>query len=185
MKPMAPLQPVWLPALATYLAAIVGLNLLWEVLQLPLFTIWSTGTLAERAFAVVHCTGGDLLIALVSLTVALIGTWAVDWPQQRFWRVAILAIAFGMAYTAFSEWLNVYVRKSWAYSHWMPTVTLGGVHIGLSPLLQWLAVPTLAFRAAETVVLRRMRSLSPAMAGPSGKPQAANLEAAHCTGGDT
>ena len=162
---MAPLQPAWLPALATYLAAIVGLNLLWEVLHLPLFTIWSTGTLAERAFAVVHCTGGDLLIALVSLMVALIGTWAVDWPQQRFWRVAILAIAFGIAYTVFSEWLNVYVRKSWAYSHWMPTVTVGGVHIGLSPLLQWMAVPTLAFRAAETVVLRRVRSQTLAMDG--------------------
>jgi hypothetical protein len=162
MKLMAPLQSAWLPVLATYLAAIVGLNLLWEVLQLPLFMIWSTGTLPERAFAVVHCTGGDLLIALVSLMVVLIGTWAVDWPQQRFWRVAILAIAIGIAYTAFSEWLNVYVRKSWAYSHWMPTVTLGGVHIGLSPLLQWAIVPTLAFLAAQSVV---RRSQSPAARG--------------------
>jgi hypothetical protein len=135
------------------------LNLLWEVLQLPLFTIWSTGTLSERAFAVVHCTGGDLLIALVSLVAALIGMWAVDWPQQRFWRVAILAIALGIAYTAFSEWLNVYVRKSWAYSHWMPTVTVAGVRIGLSPLLQWAIVPTIAFLAAQSVV---RRSQSPA-----------------------
>ena len=154
---MVPLQPAWLPALATYLAVIGGLNLLWEVLQLPLFTIWTTGSLAERAFAVVHCAGGDLLIALVSLVIALIGTWAVDWPQQSFRRVAILAIGLGIAYTVFSEWLNVYVRRSWAYADWMPTVTIGTVRIGLSPLLQWLVVPTLAFLAAESVVRRRKR----------------------------
>ena len=162
---MVPLQQAWLPALATYLAVIGGLNLIWEVLQLPLFTIWATGTLAERTFAVVHCTGGDLLIALVSLVIALIGTWAVDWPQQNFRRVAIVAIALGIAYTAFSEWLNVYVRRSWAYADWMPTVTVGTVRIGLSPLLQWLVVPTLAFLATESVVRRCMRPELPAAQG--------------------
>jgi len=155
---MVPPQPAWLPALATYLAVIGGLNLLWEVLQLPLFTIWTTGTLAEQAFAVVHCTGGDLLIALTSLVVALLATWAVGWPQRDFWRVAIVAIAIGVAYTAFSEWLNVYVRRSWAYSDWMPTVTLRTVRIGLSPLLQWLVVPTLGFFIVDAVVGRRWRS---------------------------
>lgn len=162
---MAPLQPAWLLALATYLAAIAGLNLLWEVLQLPLFTIWTTGTWAERAFAVVHCTGGDLLIALVPLVMALVGMWAVDWPQQKFWRVAMLAIALGVTYTAFSEWLNVYVRKSWAYSAWMPTLTVGWVRIGLSPLLQWLVVPTLAFLVTKAVVNHRTRSMAGARTG--------------------
>jgi len=162
---MVPLQPAWLPALATYLAIIGGLNLLWEVLQLPLFTIWTTGSLAEQVFAVVHCTGGDLLIALASLVIALIGTWAVDWPRQSFRRVAMLAIALGVAYTAFSEWLNVYVRRSWVYADWMPTVTIGTVRIRLSPLLQWLVVPTLAFLAAKSVVRRRMRSESLAAQG--------------------
>lgn len=152
------LQSRWLPALGTYLGAMVAMNLVWEVLQLPLFTIWTTGTLAEQTFAVVHCTGGDLLIALTSLVVALLVTWAVAWPQQDFWRVAIVAIAIGVAYTAFSEWLNVYVRRSWAYSDWMPTVTLGTVRIGLSPLLQWLVVPTLAFFIVDAVVRGRWRS---------------------------
>jgi hypothetical protein len=155
---MAHLQPGWLPALGTYLGVIGGLNLVWEVLQLPLYTIWTTGSFAERAFAVVHCTGGDLLIALSSLAAALLVTWAVDWPERSFLRVAIVTIAIGVAYTAFSEWLNVYIRQSWAYSDWMPTVTLGTVRIGLSPLLQWLVVPTLAFVAVSAVVRRRLRS---------------------------
>ena len=155
---MTPSHSLWLPALATYLAAIGALNLVWEVLQLPLFTIWATGSLAERTFAVVHCTGGDLLIALVSLVIALIGTWATDWPRQGFRRVAVLAIVLGIAYTAFSEWLNVYVRQSWAYADWMPTVAVGTIRIGVSPLLQWLVVPTLAFLAARSVARNRMRA---------------------------
>ena len=155
---MARLQTEWLFAMGTYLAVIGGANLVWEVLQLPLYTIWTTGTLAEQAFAVVHCTGGDLLIALSSLVAALIVTWAVDWPQQSFQRVAIVTITIGVAYTAFSEWLNVYVRQSWAYSDWMPTATLGSVRIGLSPMLQWVAVPTLAFIAVGAVLRRRLRS---------------------------
>jgi hypothetical protein len=153
-----PPRPAWLPALATYLAAIGGLNLIWEVLQLPLYTIWTTGTLGERAFAVVHCTGGDLLIALSSLVAALLVSWAADWPQQSFRRVAILTIAIGVVYTAFSEWLNLYVRQSWAYSDWMPTIGLGGVRIGLSPLAQWLIVPALTFFAIDFFVRRRLPS---------------------------
>lgn len=81
--------------------------------------------------------------------IALVGTWATDWPRQGFPRVAVLAIVLGIAYTAFSEWLNVYVRQSWAYADWMPTVTVGGIRTGLSPLLQWLVVPTLAFLAVR------------------------------------
>ena len=155
---MTPSQPVWLLALATYLAAIGALNLVWEVLQLPLFTIWATGSLAERTFAVVHCTGGDLLIALVSLVIALIATWAADWPRQGFRRVAVLAIVLGIAYTAFSEWLNVYVRQSWAYADWMPTVAVGSIRVGVSPLLQWLVVPTLAFLAVKSVARSHISS---------------------------
>ncbi len=51
----------------------------------------------------------------------------------------------GVVYTAFSEWLNLVVRQSWAYSPLMPVI--GG--IGLTPLLQWLVIPPLAFRFAR------------------------------------
>jgi hypothetical protein len=159
---LARLQPEWLPALGTYLGVIGGLNLVWEVLQLPFYTIWTTGTLAEQAFAVVHCTGGDLLIASSALVAALLIRRARGWPREHVGQVAVLAVAIGIAYTAFSEWLNVYVRQSWAYSNWMPTVPLGAVRIGLSPLLQWLVVPALAFFAVHANVVARSRSERPA-----------------------
>src|SRR3546814_14199281 len=83
---------------------------------MTLYTIWREGTWSEIAFAALHCTGGDILIALSSLTLALLLVGNGAWPCERFRPVAVLAIAFGVGYTIFSEWLNVVVRSAWAYS---------------------------------------------------------------------
>jgi len=91
------------------------------------------------------CTLGDLVIAACALTLALLLVGAPDWPRDRFWPVAILTVAFGLAYTAFSEWRNVVARASWAYSDWMPVIPIAGLSIGVSPLLQWIVVPAAAF----------------------------------------
>ncbi len=107
----------------------------------------------EQAFAVLHCTLGDLLIALSALTLALLIFADHAWPMRRFWRAAGAALIFGIGYTIFSEWLNVVVRASWAYSEWMPVVSLFGQTIGLSPLLQWMLVPAAAFGLARGIVL--------------------------------
>jgi hypothetical protein len=57
--------------LRVYLGLVLVGNLTWEILHLPLYTIWTTGSMQEVAFAVVHCTLGDLLIAIGTLTFAL------------------------------------------------------------------------------------------------------------------
>ncbi len=142
---------VWLLALRVYLGVVLVGSLAWEVLHLPLYTIWTAGTLKEQAFAAGHCTLGDLVIAACALTLALLLVGAPRWPRQGFWPVAILTIAFGLAYTMFSEWLNVLVRASWAYSDRMPVVSIAGLKIGLSPLLQWIAVPAAAFAVTRWV----------------------------------
>jgi hypothetical protein len=69
---MQSLAAPWLPALRAYFAVILLGNLAWEFLHLPLYTIWTTGTRAHQFFAAAHCTGGDLLIALASLALALL-----------------------------------------------------------------------------------------------------------------
>ena len=133
----------WLMALRRYLMFLVAGNLLWETLHLPLYMIWRDGTVAELAFAVVHCTGGDFLIGLTSLALALLLIGEGDWPQRSYWSVAALTIAFGVSYTIFSEWLNVEVRENWVYSELMPTIPAVGT--GLSPVAQWVAIPLIAF----------------------------------------
>ncbi|MBX9909293.1 MAG: hypothetical protein K2Z25_11315 [Beijerinckiaceae bacterium] len=135
----------WLPAARIYLAIIAVGNLLWEVAHLPLYTIWTTGTVREQAFAVVHCTGGDLLIATSSLVIGLILVGDSQWPGRRFWHVAGLTMLLGVGYTIFSEWLNIIIRQSWAYSDLMPIVTVLGFKVGLSPVFQWIIVPSFAF----------------------------------------
>ena len=117
-------------------------HFLWEAAQLPLYTLWSTGTPHEIAVALFHCTGGDIVITTATLAAAAALARTRHWPPFG-WRMALTAIVLGAAYTILSEWLNVQIRRSWAYTAAMPVVP--GLGTGLAPLLQWLAVPSLAF----------------------------------------
>lgn len=140
------LRPL-LKDLTRWTALSFALNLAWEALQLPLYTIGTTGTLRQVVFAVLHCTAGDTLIAGASFLAAGIALRTPDWPAARPRAGAAIAITSGMAYTAYSEWHNVYQAGAWAYAPSMPLV----FGIGLSPLLQWLVVP------ACTVLIFRTR----------------------------
>lgn len=151
----------WLGALRTLLLISAAAHLAWEIVQVPLYTIWWTGTTAEIAFAVLHCTAGDLVIMTSSLVAALV-VFGQGWPssQTSFRNVMLATIVIGVAYTIYSEWLNVSVRGTWAYTTAMPLVPPLGT--GLLPLLQWIAVPGVAF----VIVWRRVladaaRSKSP------------------------
>lgn len=126
-----------------YFIAMAFGNLAWEFAHMPLYTLWETGSAREIAFAAVHCTGGDLLIALGFLAAALVLLGRGAWPQAGYRKVAAAAIAFGLAYTVFSEWLNIQVRGTWAYRDMMPVIPMIGT--GLSPLAQWILLPSLAF----------------------------------------
>ena len=53
------------------------------------------------------------------------------------------SVLLGTAYTVFSEWLNIEIRRSWSYTETMPVVP--GLGTGVTPLLQWVIVPGLAF----------------------------------------
>lgn len=129
--------------LRRYFLFVALANLAWEMAQLPLYTLWWESSIGQIAFAVVHCTGGDLLIATASLTLALLFFADRDWPEEGFFKVVVATVAFGVVYTVFSEWLNTEIRGSWAYTDWMPVVPILGT--GLSPLAQWLVIPLAAF----------------------------------------
>ena len=110
----------------------------------------------EKAFAVVHCTMGDVLIALATLTAAMVAAGHRSWPERCFLRNAMLALAIGLAYTVFSEYRNVEVLHSWTYSALMPRLPPLGT--GLSPVLQWIIVPITTFiwaRRCSTLATRR------------------------------
>lgn len=131
------MQNGWLHALRVYLLFVALANLLWEVL--PLYTIATEGSPGEIVLAVLHCTAGELLIALSGLVASLLVAGHAAWPVQKFWRVTALTVSLGVLYTIFSEWLNIVVRESWAYSEYMPVIPW--IEVGLSPMMQWMVIP--------------------------------------------
>jgi len=65
-----------------------------------------------------------------------------------------------MAFTAWSEWYNVYRAGNWGYTASMPTI----FGIALSPLLQWVILPPVmvaAYRMLAPVLFGRHSSQSP------------------------
>lgn len=130
--------------IAGYLAWLAGLSLLWELAQLPLYTIWREAPPAEIAYAVAHCTTGDLLIGSAALVLALFATRSHALRTWNWTAIALTAVLIGVGYTAFSEWMNTSIRGNWQYSGLMPRLQIGAASIGLSPLAQWLIVPPFA-----------------------------------------
>jgi len=135
----------WPKGLRRYLAASTAFHLAWEVLQLPLSTIWSEPW-HTQAFALLQCTIGDLMIAGLSLLVALALIGEAHWPQSGLRLAWLILLGLGVGYTLYSEWLNVSVRQSWSYGPLMPTLPV--ISTGLAPLAQWFVIPTLVLRAA-------------------------------------
>ena len=132
---------VWLGTLRRYMGFVTLLNICWEVLQLPLYTLWSTASNREIGFALLHCTAGDVLIAVSCLILSLFIAGSNEWPNSRFEAVAAITILLGLGFTVYSEWRNTTVTQNWAYAAEMPRL-LG---IGLAPVAQWLFIPSFSF----------------------------------------
>ncbi len=133
----------WLNVLRRYLAAMALGSLVWEFAHMPLYTLWETGSPGEIVFAAIHCTGGDILIAMSALLAALLLFGSGQWPEADYRRVGLATVLIGLGYTVFSEWLNIEVREAWAYRDLMPIIPV--IDAGLSPVAQWIVLPVLAF----------------------------------------
>ncbi|MDA8107934.1 MAG: hypothetical protein M0015_04800 [Betaproteobacteria bacterium] len=120
-------------------ALATALNALWEIGQLPLYAIFWQGSAGANAWAVVHCTAGDALIAAAVYALAALAARDAAWPWSRPWRGLAVATLAAVSYTIFSERYSVYVAGRWAYAPAMPLV----FGIGLAPLAQWALVPGL------------------------------------------
>jgi hypothetical protein len=129
---------------ARYLPWMLVLNLAWEAAHVRLYTLWREAETAYIAFSVMHCTLGDVLIGIAALVVALTLVRAASIAHWPWASVAAVAALTGVAYTVFSEWMNITLLRSWAYEKSMPTLELGGFEIGLTPVAQWLVLPPLA-----------------------------------------
>ena len=115
------------------------LQLLWEIAQFPLYTIWHEGDWSYILYGLIHCTLGDLLILLsVFWLLSLLN-------RSRYWVFSpsliniVLFTTLGLGYTIFSEIINTRIKGTWGYTELMPIVPV--VEIGGMPFLQWLLIP--------------------------------------------
>jgi hypothetical protein len=137
-----------------YLPWFALLSLAWEAAHVRLYTLWNEAERAYIAFSVLHCTVGDVMIGAGALLLALVLGREGFLAEWRWRRIAVLTVLLGAGYTVFSEWMNLTVLRSWEYADSMPRIRVAGIEIGLSPLLQWLVVPTLALRLNRAATRR-------------------------------
>ncbi len=148
-----------------------ALNLAWEIAHVRLYTLWAEADGLTVAWSVFHCTLGDVLIAFALFALAGMALRRADWPASRPWTGSAMVVTGAMAYTAWSEWYNVYRAGSWGYSASMPLI----FGIGVSPLLQWLILPpvlVIAYRTLGPLLFGRNNSRSPIPARDSTRDQA-------------
>ncbi|MBI3569836.1 MAG: hypothetical protein HY082_01845 [Gammaproteobacteria bacterium] len=140
-------RPAAARLLLVWLALALPLHLAWEIAQLPLYTLWDDPDRGRVVSYVLHCVVGDVLIAGTTYLLTAIVFRDLAWPVRWPWTAGAFMLAAGLGFTVFSERVNVYVTGAWAYQPAMPLVA----GIGLTPLLQWLIVPT-----AMILIVRRM-----------------------------
>ena len=83
-----------------YLPWLGGLNLVWETAQLPLYTLWTEASAGTIAFAVAHCTAGDIAIGAAALIMVLILGREGVLAQWRWRRIAVWTALAGAALQA-------------------------------------------------------------------------------------
>ena len=115
------------------------LELLWEIAQFPLYTVWHEGSWGYILYGLVHCTLGDLVILLVVFWLVSLVKRNRHWYRTPGLSGTTLFTIAGAAYTVLSEIWNVRVKGTWGYTELMPVVPV--IEIGGTPFLQWLLIP--------------------------------------------
>lgn len=130
------------------------LELLWEVAQFPLYTVWHEGDWNYILYGLVHCTLGDLIILLVAYWIVALLNRNRYWYLNSILPNGVLFITLGIIYTIYSEISNVRIKGTWDYTELMPIVPVVG--IGAMPFLQWILIPPVL------LWLMRLLTLAPA-----------------------
>ena len=115
------------------------LELLWEIAQFPLYTVWHEGDWSYILYGLVHCTLGDLLILVFVYWVISLLNRSRHWYRSNILFNGFLFTLLGLGYTIFSEFYNVSIKGNWGYTELMPIIPF--VEIGGMPFMQWLLIP--------------------------------------------
>jgi len=115
------------------------LELLWEVAQFPLYTVWQEGDWGYILYGLVHCTLGDLLILLFAHWVVALLNHNRYWYRSSILVDGVLFTLIGLGFTIYSETVNVSIKANWNYTELM--LIIPAIEIGGMPFMQWVLIP--------------------------------------------
>lgn len=128
------------------------LNFFWEMAHTYFYTL-KEAPFKTMLYGWVHCTIGDVLITLgiywVVSFLSLNRRWFLDLKREKARFIGFIIL--GVGYTSLSEWLNVHLFRSWGYDQIMPVIPW--LHLGLTPLLQWVIVPPISLLLVRRYLL--------------------------------
>jgi len=119
------------------------LNAIWEFAQAgPLYDMWAKVSLASGLFYITMAIIGDVFIVLGVSTVV---GWTAGTSNMLAlsWKASFSMLTIGFIAGFFLEWAAK-AMNWWTYNELMPTITLFGETVGLSPLLQVTFLPFLS-----------------------------------------
>lgn len=135
----------WLLPPIMFFGSSFALHLLWENLQAPLYEGFVS--FQQHFWICFKATGGDLLFMLIIYAALAVihrdAFWFVNraaYDHAATWMIAVL---LGVLLAVSFELWAVYVAHRWQYAEAMPLLPI--LRIGLTPVLQMVFVPLIAF----------------------------------------
>ena len=126
------------------------LHFVWEFLQVPTYAGMAEMSHWEGIKVCTSATVGDVGFALTAFWVTALAARSRYWIlDTKPWQLGLF-VTIGIGLTVGFEYYYTEVSLRWTYSELMPRVPPLGT--GLSPLLQWLAVPLLVISLGRRVV---------------------------------
>ena len=134
------------------------LNMVWEFFQCIFFyDMWGWGFWRATVWMWGAILGDVVIVLGVALVaVLLVGRRHMNPLDRRGWTGLLIV---GIIASVALEWL-AQVLCLWGYSAWMPTLTVAGYAVGLSPIIQVTLLPVLSVyfatrRKLESVLRNR------------------------------
>lgn len=117
------------------------LNLIWELVQLPLYQggMYSIGHIAFCTLAAV----ADAILALLLYLIFVFILQNLFWIHRIKWPTVLMVVLVGGICAILSEIRQLSIG-SWSYTDTMPIIPI--VKVGLLPTLQFMLLPMLIYR---------------------------------------
>lgn len=113
----------------------------WELLQAPLFSSLDSESHVSGVVICLRATIGDLGIALAAFWAAALAAGGRNWVVRPTPLSIAVFLGTGLIVTIGFEYLSTVALNRWAYAPKMPRLPILGT--GLTPVLQWLIIPSL------------------------------------------